>query len=106
MGDENMRLVETNKQVKTDFEKLENSQSYEEKFGQVLSCSTVFHLPRPNRKEFWYTVSEANVRLDETNTPVKKNFEKLENSQSYEEKFSQLYTNFYFISLQLYGKIL
>jgi hypothetical protein len=43
--------------VKSDFEKVENSQSYEEKFGQV---SKVSHLSRPNRKHFWYIVKGGN----------------------------------------------
>jgi hypothetical protein len=43
--------------VKSDFEKVENSQSYEEKFGQV---SMVSHLSRPNRKHFWYIVKGGN----------------------------------------------
>jgi hypothetical protein len=53
----NWLLVETNTLVKSDFEKVENSQSYEEKFGQV---SMVSHLSRPNRKHFRYIVESGN----------------------------------------------
>jgi hypothetical protein len=57
MGDENVRLVETNTPVKTDFDKLENSQSYEGKFGHV---SMVFHLSRSNHKHFRPIVKGGN----------------------------------------------
>jgi hypothetical protein len=57
MGDENVRLVETNTPVKTDFDKLENSQSYEGKFGHV---SMVFHLSRSNHKHFCPIVKGGN----------------------------------------------
>jgi hypothetical protein len=46
---------------------------------------------------FWYIVKCGNWLLVERNTLVKSDFEKLENSQSYEEKFGQVFTNvFYF----------
>jgi hypothetical protein len=52
--------------------------------------SVVFQLSRPNRKHFCHSKSEKKMRLDETNTLVKTDFEKVQNSQSCERNFDQL----------------
>jgi hypothetical protein len=54
---ENVCFVETNTLVKTDFEKLENSQSYKEMFGQVLQ-TFYFSLYNSTEKffNFFYNV--------------------------------------------------
>ena len=69
-------------------------------FGAFFGLfSMVFRLSRPNRKHFWYTVSEKKMRLVDTNTLVKTDFEKVENSKSYEQKFGHFFT-FVFTALR------
>jgi hypothetical protein len=55
---ENIRLVETNTLVKTDFEKLENSTSYWEKFEKVDAnfCTFSFTTLRKKIVIFFYNV--------------------------------------------------
>jgi hypothetical protein len=67
-------------------------------FGHFL---TVFIFSRPNRKDFWNSDDLLKKGLDKTHTMVKSDLEKVENWKSYDQKFAQLFFQFFVVNFKL-----